>query len=56
MRADEELGRSGVVLDLFESRVVNLTRIIFQVHDSGAYPLGLNEPPNTIDFYTVLFL
>ena len=40
---------------LFESKVVNLIRFIFQVQDNGAYPLGLNDPPNSIDFCIVLF-
>ena len=55
MRADKKLGRSGEVLNLFESKVVNLTRVIFQVQDDGAYTLGLNETPNAIDFCIILF-
>ena len=55
MRANDELGRSGELVDLFESKVVNLTRVIFQVQDDGAYPLELNEPLNVIDFCIVLF-
>ena len=39
MRADEELRRYGEVVDLFESKVLNLYRLIFQVQDIGAYPI-----------------
>ena len=31
LRADEELGRSGEVVEFFESKVVNFTHVIFQV-------------------------
>ena len=55
MRADEKLERSREVLDLFESRVVDFTLVIFQVQDNGAYPLGINDPANVIDFCIVLF-
>ena len=55
LRADEELWLSREVVYLFESKVVNLTRVIFQVQDDGAYTPGLNKPLNSIDFYIVLF-
>ena len=55
LRADEELGRSGGVVELFEIKVVNLTRVIFQVQEYGAYPLGINYTPNAIDFCLILF-
>ena len=55
MRTDEDLGLSGKVVDLFEGNVANFTRVIFQVQDDGAYPLGLNDPPNDIGFCIVLF-
>ena len=48
MRADKELQRSREVVDLFESKAANLTCVIFRVQDDGAYPLGLNYPPNAI--------
>ena len=35
MRADEDIGRSREVVYLFESKVVNLTCVIFQVQDAG---------------------
>ena len=41
LRSDEELGHSGRVVELFEIKVVNLTRVILQVQYNGAYPLGL---------------
>ena len=34
---------------------MNLTRVIFQVHYNGAYPLEINEPPIAIDFCIILF-
>ena len=55
LRAGEELGHSGEVVDLFESKVVNFTHVIFQVQDEGAYPLGINDTPNAIDFCIILF-
>ena len=55
LRDDEELGSSGGVVELFESKLVNFTRVIFQFQDDGAYPLGINDLPNSIDFCTVLF-
>ena len=55
LRADEDLGRYGEVVDLFESRDVGLTHVIFQFQYYGEYPLGLNDTPNAIDFCIVLF-
>ena len=55
LRADEDLGRYMEVVDFFESKVVNLTHFIFQVQDGGAYPLGINEPPDSIDFSIIIF-
>ena len=55
MSADEELGYSTEVVESFESKVVNLTRVIFQVQDDSAYPLVINDPPNAIDLCIVLF-
>ena len=55
LRADEEIGRSGEVVYLFESKVVNLNYIIFQVQDDGADPLSHNDTPNAIAFCNVLF-
>ena len=50
LRADEELGRSREVVDLFKNNVVKFNYGAFQVQDDVAYPLGLDEPPNAIDF------
>ena len=55
LRAGGELRRSKEVVDFFESKVVNLTHFIFQVQDGGAYPLGINEPPDSIDFSIIIF-
>ena len=55
MRADENLGRSREVLDLFESKVVNFTRVILQVQENSAYSLGINDPNNDIDLCINLF-
>ena len=48
LRADEELGRSREVVDLFKSKVVKFTCVVFQVHDDGDYPLGIDETPDAI--------
>ena len=55
LRAGEEIGSSGEVVDLFEIKVVDLTRVIFQVQYNSAYPPGFNDPPNAIDFCIFLF-
>ena len=55
LRASEEPGHSGEIVELFESFVVNSTCVIFQVQGDGAYPLGINEPPNAIDLFIVFF-
>ena len=52
---DEDLGRSGEVVELFESKVVNFNRVLFQVQDYGAYPLWINDIPNDIGLCTALF-
>ena len=48
LRADEELGSSREVVDLFKSKVVKFTCVVFQVHDDGDYPLGIDETPDAI--------
>ena len=50
LRSDEELGRSREAVDLFKSKVVKLTCVILQVQYDATYPLGLDYPPNSIDF------
>ena len=55
MRADEELGIYKEVLYLFEIKVVNFTRVLYQVQDDGAYSLGINYTPNAIDLCILLF-
>ena len=50
LRADEELGRSREVVYLFKNNVVKCNYGVFQVQDGVAYPLGLDDPPNAIDF------
>ena len=54
LRADEELGRSREVVDIFESKVLNFSHVIFQVQDDGEYPLGINEPPDSIEFCIII--
>ena len=54
-RADEGLGRSREVVDLFKSKVLKITCVIFQVQDGGAYLLGIDDPPNYIYFCIVPF-
>ena len=55
MRADDDIGCSREFLYLFKSKVVRLNRVVFQVQDGGAYPLGLSDPPNAIGLYVVPF-
>ena len=55
LRAEEELGHSRKVVERFEGKVVNFTCVIFQIQDNSAYPLGLYEPSNAIEFYIGLF-
>ena len=45
LRADEEHGCFKEVLDLFKSKIVEFTCVIFQIQDNGAHPLGIDEPP-----------
>ena len=47
---DEELRRSREVVELFKNNIVKFTCIVLQVQDNGAYPIGIDEPPNAIDF------
>ena len=55
LRADEEFGRSSEVVELFKIKVVNFTCVLFQVQDYGAYALGIDETPNSIDFWIFPF-
>ena len=55
MSADEKLGPSVEVVYLFEIKVVKFTHVIFQVQDDCSYPLGLNDPHNSIYFCILLF-
>ena len=50
MRTNEELGRSKEVVDLFKSKVLKFTCVVFQFHNNGAYPLVIDDPPNEIYF------
>ena len=47
--ADEYLGWSREVLDIFKDYIMNFICVIFQVQDDGAFPLGLDETPDAID-------
>ena len=49
LRAGEELGSSREVTD--KKKIVEFNFFIFQVQNDGAYPLGIDDPPNVIDFY-----
>ena len=55
MRVYEEIGRSREVVDLLKSKVVNFICVVLQVQDGGAYPLGIYDPPDSIDFCIVSF-
>ena len=37
---------------MFKSKIVKFTCVIFQVQDDGNFSLGIDDPPDTIDFYT----
>ena len=50
MRADEELGRSREVVDLFKNIFLVFTYFVFQVQDNGAYLLVLDDIYNSIYF------
>ena len=49
MRADEELGRSREVVDVFKNEVMEFTCVLFLVQDDGTYSIGLDDSPDTID-------
>ena len=34
---------------------MNFTYVVFQVQDDGAYPLGLDDPPDSIDSRIIPF-
>ena len=55
LRADEELGRFGEVVDFLKSNIVKFKCVVVQVQDDGDYPLGIDDPPNAIDFYMIPF-
>ena len=55
LRADEDIGRSREVVDLFTSNTVKLTCVLFQVHYKRAFPLGIYDYPNGIYFCIVPF-
>ena len=55
LRGNEELGSSKEVVDLFEIKVVDLTRVLFQIQDNSEYPLVIYDTPNAIDLCIVLF-
>ena len=51
LRAGEELGSSREVTD--KKKIVEFNFFIFQVQNDGAYPLGIDDPPNAINFCIV---
>ena len=52
-RNDEELGLSREVVYLFKNNILQFTCFILHVQDCGYYPLGLDEPPDYIEFCVV---
>ena len=56
LRADEDLGRSMEVVDIFKYKIVKFTCVIFRVQDDGVYTLWLDDPPDSIDVYIVPLL
>ena len=51
--AGEDLGRPREVVDVFKANIVDFTCVILQVQGNIAYPLGLDDPPNSVDFCIV---
>ena len=49
MRADEELGLSMEVVDIFLNEIVEFTCVSFQLQGDGDYLLGMDDLPNAID-------
>ena len=50
LMADEELGFSREGVDLFKSKAVKFSCVVFQIQDNNVYSLGIDDPPNDIDF------
>ena len=50
LMADEELGWSKEIVDIKNIYIVEFTCVIFQVQDVGTYPLGIDDPLDSIDF------
>ena len=56
LKADEELGISREVVNLFKSNTAYFTFVVFQVEDDGDYPFGIDEPPKNIGFCIIPIL
>ena len=50
LRDDEEFGRPREVVEHFKNDIIDFTCVIFQIQGGGLYKLGLDDPPNTVDF------
>ena len=46
LRVDGEIWRSRKVVYLLKYKIMKFTCVILQPQDDGAYPLGLDDPPN----------
>ena len=49
LRSDGDLGSRRELVDIFEVEIVSFTRIVLQVQDDGAYPLGFYDTPDSVD-------
>ena len=48
LRANEEIGHISEVVENLKDNIVNFTCVILHIQDGGAYPLGLDKPPDFI--------
>ena len=56
MRADEELGISREVVDLFKNNIVKFACVVLQIQNRYENPLGLDDTPYDIDLCIINFL
>ena len=55
LRVAEKLGLSMEVLDFFKNNIIKFQCFFFQVQGKGIYPLGIDDPPYSIDFCVIPF-
>ena len=55
-RADEDLGYPRELVDVFKIEIVYLTCVKFQVQIEGAYPLGIDYPPDAVELFIIALI